>query len=110
MLCMQLKLQESLILCRSQWRFRQKKEQRLGESFDSVLANSDTDIATMEHALSELAWLQTPEHITWADVALFPFLRNLTVVKGLTFPEHVLNYVDTLATEHRIKTFTRVAV
>ncbi|MCF2862486.1 glutaredoxin 2 [Pseudoalteromonas sp. Cnat2-41] len=90
--------------------FREKKEQRLGESFDSVLANSDADIATMEHALSELTWLQTPEHITWADVALFPFLRNLTVVKGLTFPEHVLNYVDTLATEHRIKTFTRVAI
>ncbi|WP_462157015.1 glutaredoxin 2 [Pseudoalteromonas sp. GB56] len=87
-----------------------RKEAFLGATFADILAHSNEDITTMDRALDELSWLDAPDEISWADVAIFPFLRNLTVVKGLRTPEHIQHYVHQVATMSNIRTFTDVAV
>lgn len=90
--------------------YTRKNEALIGTSFTTILKRSNEDSATMRNALEELFWLDAPDKISWADVALFPFLRNLTIVKDLRMPEHIQHYVDHVATLSNIDTFTDVAV
>jgi len=74
-----------------------KMEGRLGKSFEDALANTDTHIKVMEEKLRELEPLvqnrDMIEGVTEDDILLWAHLRNLSVVKGLTFPNEVLNYM-----------------
>ena len=90
--------------------YTEKKEQRLGASFNEVREATSTDLDKIHQAFEEINWLGESEHLQWQDVALFPFLRNLSVVKGLTMPEQVKQYVDSLAQRCNISTFFNKAV
>lgn len=78
--------------------FQHKKEKALGFSFEQAMQETATHKAAVEKMLMTL--LPLPDHATkdgvlgWDDVFIYPTLRNLTMVKGLHFPEPVLNYIE----------------
>lgn len=90
--------------------FQSKKEQKLLCSFTTLLSHSAEDIALMQTALTQLSWLNSSPELTWQDVQLLPFIRNLTIVKGLEFPEHVRQYLQYWQTRCDIPLFFTNAV
>lgn len=67
--------------------------------YDANLRRSPEYIATVQRTLPELAQLiHSPHHcsplgLSYEDILLFPRLRTLTIVKGITFPPKVAHYV-----------------
>ena len=90
--------------------FQKKKENVIEMSFEEAYASSHQYIQSVELALSKLPALPIPNHLGWNDVLVFPFLRNLTMVKSLTMPKEIQHYVDAVATMCNIKTYEDVAV
>lgn len=78
--------------------FRTNKEQIIKMSFDEALAQTDIHIALVEKALQALPELEMPsgqaDSISWDDILIFPTLRNLSMVKGLNFPDQVRAYLN----------------
>ncbi len=62
-------------------------------SFEQALANSNEYINALNPLLVNANFITLPSEkgnqITWDDINFFPFIRNLTVVKGLDFPPHL---------------------
>ena len=81
--------------------FEMNKSKIIDMSFAEALNQTAEHIAVVQQALHKLPELELPsEHqgtISWDDVLIFPNLRNLTMVKGLEFPEQVRTYVDEVA-------------
>ena len=72
--------------------FTEKKEANFGD-FDGLLAKTDEKIREVEAALDRLVpLLPDPEAPSIDDIYLFPILRGLTIVPGLTMPEPVAAY------------------
>lgn len=94
--------------------YRANKEQMIECSFEQALQDSEQHIAVVEAALSSVPALTKPSErdnqISWDDVMIFPMLRNLTMVKGLTFPTHVIEYVNEVADLTGVMLYTDRAV
>ncbi|UIP27247.1 glutaredoxin 2 [Photobacterium sp. TLY01] len=94
--------------------FEGNKSAMLGHSFDEAFAQTTQSLRGMEAVLDQLDWLTLPSErdnvLSYDDVNLFPTLRNLTVVKGLTFPARVRQYLDEVAALTGISLYDAVAV
>lgn len=95
--------------------FTQKKEPFYG-CFAENLAKTNELLATLQPDLQVLSGLLLSEHFANGedfgldDVLVFPILRNLTIVRGISFPNNVLNYVKHMAQKTEINTYFDVAI
>lgn len=82
--------------------FEKKKTAYIG-SFSDCLKESPSLISQMEEELEKLEGLLKPEHsfyqekLSWSDFHLFPFLRSLSIVKGVSFLPKTKNYIENLS-------------
>ncbi|MFY1027661.1 glutaredoxin, GrxB family [Actinobacillus seminis] len=81
--------------------FVKKKSEHFGD-FAELFAQSPQYLTCLQQDLLELSPLilcaeSAAEQLSEEDILLFPMLRNLTCVKGVVFPENVLNYIQTMA-------------
>ena len=94
--------------------FQLQKEARLKITFADALAESPNYKQQVATALNELPQLTLPsEHndtISWDDILLFPILRSLTMVAGLTIPEHIQTYLDEVSRITAIHTYTNFEI
>ncbi len=94
--------------------FTEKKEAFIEMSFKEALAQSDEYIKSLKPLLVNVNFITLPSEkgnkITWDDVNFFPFLRNLTVVKGLDFPPHLKNYLEEINELTGVNLYLDVAV
>ncbi len=94
--------------------YTEKKQDSLAISFEQALAQSEEYITKLNPLLVDVNFITLPsekgEKITWDDVHLFPVLRNLSVVKGLSFPLHLKNYLDEISDLTNIDLFFKQAV
>lgn len=95
--------------------FRHNKEEWIGESFDSALAHSEVLVAELHPHLAALAPLiASPDAVNGRlsedDFTLFATLRQLTAVKGLSFPPAVEAYVRHMALRTEVPLYTSVAL
>lgn len=90
--------------------FQAKKEKVLGMTFDEAMANSTPHIDRINTMLAALPPLKASTQLGMDDVMIFPFLRNLTMVKGLTWPQPIRQYVDEIASLTRIHLFWQQAI
>ena len=84
--------------------FQRKKENHIGP-FSEALSNTENLIKEMEECLKELEEIFSNKSKYWAprlsvnDFHLFAYLRMLSIVKGLSFPEKVSAYMKNLSEE-----------
>lgn len=95
--------------------FRHNKEKLVGGSFDDALTRTDTLLGELQPHLEALVPLiASPEAVNGAlsedDFTLFPVLRQLTVVKGLSFPPVVEAYLQHMASRTGIPLHDSVAL
>lgn len=94
--------------------FEDKKSKMLGVTFAQAIEQSESLIEAMQAYLEQLHFVKPPaeraDQLTKDDILLFPVLRNLTVVKGLAFPEHLERYILQVANLCKIKLFYPVAI
>ncbi len=94
--------------------FIQKKSSMLGMSFEEAFSRTDEYLPKMNALFEKLNWLELPSERTYTlnydDVNLYPHLRNLTVVKGIQFPERVRQYIDEVTELTGIRLFDGLAV
>lgn len=92
--------------------FQTKKEKVIHRSFTQALDETAIHVEHADAMLRELSTnhLPTTDSLTWDDVVIFPQLRNLTVVKGLTFPKSVSDYIKERASMTDIKLYFDRAV
>ena len=78
--------------------FQRKKETYIGP-FEECLKESPELIKEMEQELKGLEFKKTffKEELSLNDFHLFAFLRSLSIVKGLSFPEKVKSYMERLS-------------
>jgi glutaredoxin 2 len=73
----------------------------LGHSFEQALAETEAHKAVIERVLAELPPLTLPSEqghtLSWNDVMNFPPLQYLTMVKGLTFPPRLRQWLQEVA-------------
>lgn len=78
--------------------FRRNKEAMINQSFEQAFSETEQHKVEMEAVLAEMPELILPSQhahtISWDDVFIYPDLRNLTMVKNLHFPEHILRYIN----------------
>lgn len=94
--------------------FREKKEEAIG-SFAAHLAKSAEYIAQAEAHLAALApMIQSKGAVNGApsedDIHLFAFLRGLSIVKGLSFPYKVSEYMENMSALSRVKLYFDIAL
>lgn len=92
--------------------FQRKKEISLKKTFDEAYAETPIHKEHVEAMLQSLPPLpHAPDgSISWDDILIFPTLRNLTVVKGLNFPEPVKAYINRVSTLCGVHTYYDVAL
>lgn len=94
--------------------FTKNKEAMIGMSFDEAMAHDEEWRKEMEKLLAELSFMQLPStfdnQLSWDDIQLFPFLRNLTMVKDLAFPKPLMNYLNEIASLCNINLYLHRAV
>lgn len=94
--------------------YQSNKESMIECSFAQALNNSAQYISSVEKALSAMPKLTKPSdrgnQISWDDVMIFPMLRNLTMVKGLTFPVQVTDYINEVAQLTNVELYTDRAI
>lgn len=94
--------------------FTKNKSAMIGMSFEEAFSQSDEYLPKMNALLEKLDWLTLPSErgntISYDDVNLYPHLRNLTVVKGIQFPQRVRQYIDEVTALTKIRLFDSVAV
>lgn len=74
-----------------------REEQHFG-SLDALMAQTDTLLPPVQAQLDALEpLLASPHPLTEADFHLYPVLRSLSIVKGLTFGPNALNYMQDMA-------------
>ncbi len=94
--------------------FTTKKTAMIDLSFDSAFERSEEYIAKLAPMLVEIDFITLPsakgDKLSWDDINFFPFLRNLTVIKGLTFPAHIKMYLEEISELTGIDLYFDVAV
>ncbi|MBD1557728.1 glutaredoxin 2 [Vibrio sp. S9_S30] len=94
--------------------FTKNKSAMIGMSFEEAFSKTNEYLTQMNALLEKLDWLTLPSErantISYDDVNLYPHLRNLTVVKGIRFPERVRQYIDEVTALTKIRLFDSVAV
>ena len=87
--------------------FTNKKEKMIGD-FSTALKNTKNFKTDIEKNLSYIANKLNPEgpwylgnQISWNDFHLFAFLRALSIVKDLSFPDEIQLYMDHCSREPR---------
>ena len=89
--------------------FQNKKEKSIGRSFAEAMSQTAEHMQTVAQMLAGFPSLTLPseqdQRISWDDVHVFPFLRNLTIVKGLAFPERVRKYIEEVAGITAVRTY-----
>lgn len=94
--------------------FQQKKEKTLGHSFQQAMQETSQHKAATEKMLASMPVLpanaQQDNTLSWDDVLIYPLLRNLTLVKGLDFPEAVLNYIENVKRITQTHTYFDIAI
>lgn len=94
--------------------FEKNKTRMIDMSFESAFEQSNLAIENMHSVLQQLDFLQLPSdrnnQLSYDDINLFPFLRNLTVVKDLKFPNKVAQYIEQVAKLSQIKLYTDQAI
>lgn len=86
--------------------FVKKKTEAIGD-FDTHQSKTTEYLTRLHQDLEELSALFINDeavngHLSYEDILLFPILRNLTCVKGLTFPTNIAQYVANMAVASRI--------
>ena len=94
--------------------FQKKKEAWLGP-FDKALGKSPSLIKKMESELKKLEVLFKGDQffgpdLSFDDFHLFAFLRSLSIVKGLAFPEKIKSYSESLSKRSAIPLHGSMAV
>ncbi|MDG6894609.1 glutaredoxin 2 [Volucribacter amazonae] len=89
--------------------FVNKKTQTIGD-FATHEAKTAEYLQRLEQDLEQLVPFIVNEdaangHLSYEDILLFPVLRNLTCVKGLTFPTKIAQYVANMAVLSRIELY-----
>lgn len=94
--------------------FQNKKEKSLGISFNEAFDNTAEYKEKVEAALTEMPVPPLPtqqmNRLGWNDIYVFPFLRNLTMVKDIAFPDALEQYVHAVSELTGIALYTDVAV
>lgn len=94
--------------------YTKNKSAMIGMSFEQAYANTTDFLEPINVLLSKLNWLRLPSErsnqLSYDDVNLYPTLRNLTVVKGIQFPERVRQYLDEITALTTIPLYDEVAV
>ena len=91
-----------------------KKTAAYGD-FAENIARTDEYLAQLHADLPELAALihsegHIGERLGYEDIITFPLLRNLTMVKGLQYPEHIRFYVERMAKQSGVPLYYDKAV
>lgn len=81
--------------------FVNKKEKSIG-NFETNLKKTDEYLQELHADLDELADLIKSDNalngtLGMEDIHVFPILRNLTIVKNITFPEKVAAYINNMS-------------
>ena len=97
--------------------FKGKKEAWLGASFEQLLQETPRYLAQAQEALHVLDGLIAPnadyvngKHLSMEDILVFPLLRNLSMVKGVAYPDNVAHYVRAMSQAAKIPLFFDRAV
>ncbi|WP_455038184.1 glutaredoxin 2 [Kingella denitrificans] len=97
--------------------FKGKKEAWLEASFEQLLQETPRYLAQAQEALRALDGLIAPNagyangtHLSMEDILVFPLLRNLSMVKGVAYPDNVAHYVRTMSQAAKIPLFFDRAV
>ncbi|GLE11242.1 hypothetical protein PINS_up023596 [Pythium insidiosum] len=90
--------------------FQEKKEKLLGPFPDALartpelIEKADAWLERLEPLLASDAAVNA-DGVSYDDIDLFPRLRNLTIVRGITWPSKVRAYVDRYAEDANLRTF-----
>lgn len=88
--------------------FTLKKEEQFGK-FDELLAKTDAVKAELEKGLVDLARIAPdPDAPGIDDILLFPKLRSLSVVPGLSLPPKLATYRDRMSRQTGIPLFPQL--
>lgn len=97
--------------------FKAKKEAFLEASFEQLLQETPRYLAQAQEALHALNDLIAPnadyvngKHLSMEDILIFPLLRNLSMVKGVAYPDNVAHYVRAMSQAAKIPLFFDRAV
>lgn len=97
--------------------FKAKKETWLEASFEQLLQETPRYLAQAQEALHALNGLIAPNadyvngtHLSMEDILVFPLLRNLSMVKGVAYPDNVAHYVRAMSQAAKIPLFFDRAV
>ena len=97
--------------------FKGKKEAWLEASFEQLLQETPRYLAQAQEALHALNGLIAPNadyvngaHLSMEDILVFPLLRNLSMVKGVAYPDNVAHYVRAMSQAAKIPLFFDRAV
>ena len=97
--------------------FKGKKEAWLEASFEQLLQETPRYLAQAQEALHALNGLIAPNadyvngtHLSMEDILVFPLLRNLSMVKGVAYPDNVAHYVRAMSQATKIPLFFDRAV
>lgn len=97
--------------------FKGKKEAWLEASFEQLLQETPRYLAQAQEALRVLDGLialnadyVNGTHLSMEDIFVFPLLRNLSMVKGVAYPDNVAHYVRAMSQAAKIPLFSDRAV
>lgn len=98
----------------SQRFFQANKEPLIGMSFDQAIEQTESFKTAVEEALDGCEDLALPSNnndtISWADVIIFPTLRNLTMVKNIQMPDLVENYLYEVSALTNVNLYNALAI
>lgn len=81
--------------------YQSEKEALLGMSFDTAMDNSKTYQEQIEKTLAGLQDITLPSQrdgsLSWADLYLYPWLRNLTMIKNIKMSENQRAYLEEIS-------------
>ena len=87
--------------------FRAKKEATIQRTFEQAMQETEQHKTAIEKMFATLPQLPSHEDgcLNWDDVLIYPMLRNLTMVKGLHFPQPVLDYINNVSQMTKTHTY-----
>lgn len=94
--------------------FTKNKSKMINMPFDQAFSRTDEFLLPLNRLLKEIDWLPLPSErenkLSYDDVAFYPFLRELTIIKGIKFPKQVRQYVDEVTALTKISLYDDVAL
>ena len=94
--------------------YTKNKSTMIGMTFEKALEHSAEYIQQVNQLLKEVDWLALPSEkshsLSYDDILTYPTLRNLTVIKGIEFPERIRQYIDEVTELTHIPVYDSVAV